>query len=77
MRTNEGKKGQKGTSAMETLLTATDVCQVLRIHKSTLWRWLAAGQIQSLRTPTGRLRFRQSDVEEVLEADRETEAVIA
>lgn len=54
---------------MERLLTAEEVRRYLRISEMTLWRWRQAGKLVALRTPGGQLRFREEDVQRVLEAE--------
>lgn len=58
---------------MERLLTSREVCDYFKIASSTLGRWRTAGKIIALRTPGGKMRFRESDVAKVLEE----EAVLA
>ena len=60
-------------TAMERLLMADEVCEYLRVCDSTLWRWCRDGKITVLRTPGGRLRFRESDVQEVLKEEAQAE----
>ncbi len=54
---------------MEKLLTAGEVCRHFRINPSTLWRWRRAGKVVALLTPGGMPRFRESDVDKVLEEE--------
>ena len=54
---------------MEKLLTVQEVCQHLQVDRDTLWRWRRAGRIAALKTPGGQLRFRESDVQKVLERE--------
>ncbi len=58
---------------MERILMADEVCEYLRVSDSTLWRWCRDGKITALRTPGGRLRFRESDVQKVLREEAEAE----
>ena len=60
-------------TAMERLLMADEVREYLRVSDSTLWRWCRDGKITTLRTPGGRLRFRESDVQKVLREEAEAE----
>ena len=50
----------------EKLLTASEVCQRLKISKPTLHRWKKTGYIKSTKV-RGSLRFRESDVVKFLE----------
>lgn len=54
---------------MERLLTSGEVCDYFKIAATTLWRWRQAGKITALRTPGGKMRFRESDVQKVLEEE--------
>ena len=51
---------------MERLLTSGEVCNYFKIAPVTLWRWRRAGKIITLRTPGGKVRFRESNVLRVL-----------
>ena len=55
---------------LERLLTQEEVSDHFRVNISTLWRWRRAGKIVALKTPGRRLRFRASDVAQVLEKER-------
>lgn len=57
---------------MEKFLTAEDVREALRISDVTLWRWRRNGKIVALKTPGGMLRFREADVQLVLEEEAAT-----
>lgn len=54
---------------MEQLLTSSEVCDYFKIAAATLGRWRQAGKIIALKTPGGKLRFRESDVQKVLEEE--------
>jgi excisionase family DNA binding protein len=43
------------------LLTAREVCAILRCHEKTLYKWVKAGSIVAIRTGT-RLTFDPADV---------------
>jgi excisionase family DNA binding protein len=48
-------------------LSITELCSQLQIARSTLDRWRTLGEApKSFRLPNGKIRFRQSDVEEWL-----------
>lgn len=49
------------------LLTSSEVAKLMRVDPKTVTRWAAAGRIDSVRTPGGHHRFRESDVEAMLE----------
>lgn len=53
----------------ERLLTLEEVCQYFRVSRTALWHWRQAGKIAALKTPGGSLRFRESDVQKVLEKE--------
>lgn len=53
----------------ERLLTLEEVCRYFRISRTALWHWRQAGKIVALKTPGGGLRFRESDVQRVLEEE--------
>jgi len=44
-----------------------EACQYLRISKPTIYRWIQAGLLKFKRTPGGELRFRRSDLDNMLE----------
>lgn len=52
------------------LLTPGEVARLFRVDPKTVTRWAAAGRIGSIRTPGGHRRFRESEVRELLEAER-------
>ena len=49
------------------LLTPGEVATLFRVDPKTVTRWAAAGRINSIRTPGGHRRFRQSEVRALLE----------
>jgi len=52
----------KQEESKEKYMSIDDVCRVLKIHKSTLWRWRKHGLIPFMQY--GRtIRFRASDIE--------------
>src|SRR4051794_29631006 len=57
-------------TAQPRLLSATEAALRLRIARRTLHRWVRDGRIPALYVPTGMLRFRESDVERMLSAER-------
>lgn len=50
----------------ERLLTPGEVAALFRVDPKTVTRWAAAKKIQSIRTPGGHRRFRESDVKAAL-----------
>ena len=54
---------------MERLLTSSEVCDYFKIASTTLGRWRQAGKIIALRTPGGKLRFRETDVQKALKEE--------
>lgn len=49
------------------LLTAREVGDFLHVSSYTVRRWVEAGQLEAIRLPSGRLRFRQSDIETLVD----------
>lgn len=60
---------RRATPAGSDLLTIKDLCERLKIARSTLhlWRWRGQGPV-SIKLPNGEVRFRERDVEEWLAA---------
>ena len=52
------------------LLTPGEVATLFRVDPKTVTRWAAAGRINSIRTPGGHRRFRESEVRALLEGGR-------
>jgi excisionase family DNA binding protein len=50
----------------ERLLTPGEVAALFRVDPKTVTRWAAAGRINSIRTPGGHRRFRESEVRALL-----------
>ena len=48
------------------LLTPADVARLFKVDPKTVTRWAAAGRIDSIRTPGGHRRFRESEVKALL-----------
>lgn len=48
------------------LLTPGEVAALFRVDPKTVTRWAAAGRINSIRTPGGHRRFRESEVRALL-----------
>ena len=51
------------------LLTATEVARLLRVGPTNVHRGAATGRLVGVRTPGGRWRFRESDVQHLLDED--------
>ena len=54
----------------ERLLTVPDVAEQLHVGRSTVYRWVATGQLASVRLSGRTLRFRQDDIERFIRARR-------
>jgi excisionase family DNA binding protein len=52
------------------LLTPGEVASLFRVDPKTVTRWAAAGRINSIRTPGGHRRFRESEVRALLAGDQ-------
>ena len=50
----------------ERLLTPAEVGAMFRVDPKTVSRWAVAGKVDSIRTPGGHHRFRESDVRALL-----------
>ncbi|WP_019809351.1 BldC family transcriptional regulator [Saccharomonospora halophila] len=55
------------TSTGGRLLTPGEVATLFRVDPKTVTRWATAGRIGSIRTPGGHRRFRESEVNQLLE----------
>jgi len=53
---------------LDDLLTPYEVARMFRVDPGTVARWAKAGKLRCVRTPTGRRRYRQADVEALLKA---------
>jgi excisionase family DNA binding protein len=51
------------------LLTPGEVASLFRVDPKTVTRWAAAGRINSIRTPGGHRRFRESEIRALLRQD--------
>ena len=54
---------------LESLLTAEQVAQLLNVRKKTVYAWAEQGRIPAYRINKA-LRFRESDLQEFIEASR-------
>jgi len=48
-------------------LTAHEVAAIFSAHEKTVRRWATQGRIPHYRTPSGLLRFRREDIEQLRE----------
>src|SRR5580698_8304761 len=55
--------------ARDRLLTPGEVATLFRVDPKTVTRWAAAGRINSIRTPGGHRRFRESEIRDLLRQD--------
>lgn len=51
----------------EELLTSKEVGETFRVDPKTVTRWVKAGRLTAIRTPGGHLRFRKSEVIQLIE----------
>ena len=59
-------KNTTPTPSPEPWLNTAAACRHLSISVPTLRRWLKAGKVSAKRTPTGGLRFRKSELDELI-----------
>lgn len=57
------------THDAEALLTPAEVASLFRVDPKTVTRWASAGRINSIRTPGGHRRFRESEVRALLRGE--------
>ncbi|MFF4991485.1 BldC family transcriptional regulator [Streptosporangium saharense] len=55
-----------GTGPAEQLLTPGEVAHIFGVDPKTVNRWSLTGKIPSLKTPGGQRRYRQSDINALL-----------
>jgi excisionase family DNA binding protein len=53
-------------TAPEPLLTSGEVAALFKVGLKTVTRWAAAGRIDSIKTPGGHRRFRESEIRALL-----------
>jgi excisionase family DNA binding protein len=53
----------------ETLLTPAEVAKLFRVDPKTVTRWAKAGKLTAVRTLGGHRRYRQSQVQSLLNAN--------
>jgi excisionase family DNA binding protein len=62
-------RGSIVVESRDRLLTPGEVASLFRVDPKTVTRWAAAGRINSIRTPGGHRRFRESEIRELLRQD--------
>lgn len=64
MKTNTPTSGSNGPS--DPWLNTEAACNYLSVQKLTIYRWVKAKLLKTKRTPGGELRFRPSDLDNML-----------
>jgi excisionase family DNA binding protein len=72
-----GFEGVVVVESRDRLLTPGEVASLFRVDPKTVTRWAAAGRINSIRTPGGHRRFRESEIRDLLRQDGPTAAPVA
>jgi excisionase family DNA binding protein len=62
-------EGMVAVESRDRLLTPGEVASLFRVDPKTVTRWAAAGRINSIRTPGGHRRFRESEIRDLLRQD--------
>lgn len=57
------------------LLTPGEVAELFRVDPKTVARWAQMHKLSSIRTPGGHRRFRESEIEELVNADQDLDAL--
>lgn len=60
---------------MDKLLTLEETKHILNVSKSTLQRWDNSGKLVALRTEGGHRRWKQSDINSILQEQKNTRVV--
>jgi len=50
----------------DTYMTPAEVARMFRVDPKTVTRWASSGRIDSIRTPGGHRRFRESDIQALM-----------
>jgi excisionase family DNA binding protein len=66
-----GRVMQERSDGSEVLLTPGEVAVIFRVDPKTVTRWAKSGKLTAIRTLGGHRRFRQSEVKNLLERQRE------
>ena len=66
-----GREMQERSDGSEVLLTPGEVAVIFRVDPKTVTRWAKSGKLTAIRTLGGHRRFRQSEVKNLLERQRE------
>ena len=53
---------------MKTYYTTAEVAALLRVHRSTVVRWIDEGRVEAMKTPGGMYRIPASEVERITES---------
>jgi excisionase family DNA binding protein len=53
---------------MDKLYTTAEVCKILRVSRSSLYRWIKKGWISVIVLPNGQIRVPSTEVEKLLHA---------
>jgi excisionase family DNA binding protein len=64
------RPGSRLTDTTEPLLTPGEVAAIFRVDAKTVTKWANAGRISCIRTLGGHRRYRESEVQAYLEAQR-------
>jgi excisionase family DNA binding protein len=64
MKTNT--QNQTEEQSPESWIGTSKACQYLGISMPTIRRWIKTGKLKPKRTPTGELRFRRSELDQLL-----------
>ena len=61
---------------METLLTIDDVCQLLKVSKRTVQRWIKEHRLRPLRFSNRIIRFKRSDIERFIKGYEDIDRIV-
>ncbi|MHA1835151.1 MAG: helix-turn-helix domain-containing protein [Candidatus Baldrarchaeia archaeon] len=53
-------------SKFERFYRVKEVCEILRIDRRTLWKWIKEGKIRAIKLPSGRHRIPESEIRKIL-----------
>ncbi len=63
--------GSSKAGHRDVLMTPGEVAEQFRVDPKTVSRWAKAGRISSIKTPGGHRRFKESEVRDLLNGDKE------